>query len=341
MEATTLQTTWYVLLGLVWVLYLVLGGIDLGIGQLVRRTDRASALRSIGPTWAANDVWLIIAVAVTLGAFPGWYADLLSGAYLPFVALVAAIMLRHGGIELVGHATARTQPRWERVIVATSLAIPFLWGLIWAGALDGSLAAGTDAGLGLLTPTGVVVGLALTALCRVQGIAFVRLRVPGARKDLPVRWAAAAAGGLLLSAAAVLTVSAAEGLEIGVVGGGFALLAIGGTLALARGAMGARDGLTLVGAAAAMAGATGALLAALHRTPIAGPGPHSVQLAEAASGSLTLGAMLVIAVVLLPLLLTALGFGYLRFLRPPDDAPRAGLAALAARAARGTLRELR
>ncbi|MBJ7471715.1 MAG: cytochrome d ubiquinol oxidase subunit II [Solirubrobacteraceae bacterium] len=341
MEPTTLETTWYALLGAVWVLYFVLGGIDLGVGQLLRRTDRATALRAIGPTWAANDVWLVIAVAITLGAFPGWYAEFMSGAYLPLVAVVAAVMVRHGGIELIGHATPRAQARWERVIVGTSLAIPFLWGVIWAGAFDGSLAAGGDAGLGIFTPTGIVAGLALTALCRLQGLAFLRLRVPGVRDRLSARAVSVPAVALLLAALVVFATQAPSGLALGPVGLGLGVLCATGLAVVVRAAALGRDLPTLLGACAAMTGAFGALFAVLFRTPIAGSGPHSVALSEAASGATTLGAMLAISVVLLPLGLAALGYAYVRFLRPPADAPRGGVGGLVARAARGTLRELR
>ncbi len=341
MDPTTLQTTWYALLGVVWGLYLVLGGTDLGVGMLVRRTDRAAALRAIGPTWATNDVWLVLAIAATLGAFPGWYAELLSGAYLPLVLLVGAVMVRHAAIELLGHATPAAVPRWERALVATSLAIPFLWGLIWAGALDGSLARGQDAGLGLLQPEGVLAGLALAALCRAQGAAFVRLRVPSARADLPLLPGSALAAALLLLAAAALTLGAAPGVAVGLVGGLLALAAVGGLGLLVLGAAVARDDWSLLGAACAMAGAVGVVLAVLHHAPVAGAGPHAVLLADAAAGDVTLTAMLVIAGLLLPPLLLALGYAYVRFLRAPDDAPARGVGGLVARAIRGTLRELR
>lgn len=341
MDPTTLQTTWYALLGVVWVLYLVLGGTDLGVGMLVRRTDRSSALRAIGPTWAANDVWLVLAIAATLGAFPGWYAELLSGAYLPLVVLVGALMVRHAAIELLGHATPKAGARWERALVATSLVIPFLWGLIWAGALDGSLARGRDAGLGLLQPEGVLAGLALVALCRAQGVAFLRLRIPSARADLSLLPGAALAAALLLLAAAALTAGAAAGVQVGPLGALLALVAGAGLGMLVLGAVVVRDDWALLGAATTTAGAVGVVLAVLHHAPVAGRGPHAVRLAEAAAGDVTLTAMLVIAGVLLPPLLVALGYAYVRFLRAPGDAPTAGPGSLLARAVRGTLRELR
>ncbi|MEV4422834.1 cytochrome d ubiquinol oxidase subunit II, partial [Patulibacter sp. NPDC049589] len=204
MHPTDLQTTWFALLGLVWTLYLVLGGADLGVGMVLRRVDRATALRSIGPTWATNDVWLVIAVAATLGAVPGWYAAWTSGLYLPLTAILAALMLRHAAIELVGHASPAAARRWTAVLVGTSGVLAFGWGVVWAAALDGSLAAGGDGGLSVLSPTTAVAGAAAVALCRVQGIAFLRLRVPSMRAALPLLPSAAGATLLTTLAAAVV-----------------------------------------------------------------------------------------------------------------------------------------
>lgn len=340
MDPNALQTTWFVLLGLVWGLYLVLGGTDLGVGMLVRRTDRRTALRAIGPTWAANDVWLITAVAATLGAFPGWYAAWTSALYVPLVLLVGAVMVRHGAIELITHASDRTQRRAERVIVVSSAAVAFGWGVFWAAALTGDLTDPGGAGLGALTPVTVLAGLTLVALCRLMGTALLRMRVPGTRDELPLVRGAVAAVGLVLASAVALTAGAAPGLDAGgplvVV---FAAVACAGLVVLPGAALGDRAGRTLLAAAAVTAGALGVVLAVLFPTPVAGPG--GVDLATAAAGDPTLTWMLVIALVLVPPLLGALAFAYLRFLRAPDDGPRRGLGAVLARAARGTLGELR
>ena len=74
-----MQTAWFIAIALLWALYLVLEGFDFGVGMLLRRVrgdqfDRRVALHAIGPTWAANEVWLVIAVVAMFGAFPGWYA---------------------------------------------------------------------------------------------------------------------------------------------------------------------------------------------------------------------------------------------------------------------------
>jgi cytochrome d ubiquinol oxidase subunit II len=340
MDPSALQTTWFVLLGLVWGLYLVLGGTDLGVGMLVRRTDRRNALRAIGPTWAANDVWLIVAVAATLGAFPGWYAAWTSGLYVPLVVLVGAVMVRHGAIELIEHASPATQRRATGTIVAASTVTAFGWGVFWAAAVTGDLADPSGAGLGALTPTTVLAGLALVALCRVMGMAFLRVRVPATRAELSLAPGALVAALLVPAAAAALVLDAAPGLDasgalVAVFGAATAL----GLVALPLVARAGRSGRTLLAAATVTGGGLATVLAVLFPTPIAGPG--GVDLATAASGDTSLTWMLGIALVLVPTLLGVLAFAYVRFLIAPEGGPRRGIAAALARAVRGTLGELR
>ncbi|CAB4948678.1 unannotated protein [freshwater metagenome] len=340
MSPTDLQTTWFVLLGVVWGLHLVLGGADLGVGMVLRRVDRATALRSIGPTWAANDVWLVVAVAATLGAIPGWYASWTSGLYLPLVVLLAALMLKHAAIEFVGHAGPAAARRWTTVLVGSSVVLAFGWGVVWAAALDGSLADGGAGGLGVLSPTTALAGAAMVALCRVQGIAFLRLRVASFRPALPLLRSAVAAAVLLVAATAVLALDAADGVGAGALAVGALVVTALALAALVAEAARGRDGRALGAGALATGGALTALFSTLWPTPVAGTGPNAVALADAASGATTLTAMLVVAVILLPLLLAVLAYAYVRFLRRPDDAPRAGLGSMVARATRGTLREL-
>ena len=47
-------------------------------------TERKIALRSIGPVWDGNEVWLLVAGGATFAAFPEWYASVFSGFYLAF-----------------------------------------------------------------------------------------------------------------------------------------------------------------------------------------------------------------------------------------------------------------
>lgn len=323
MDPSSLQTIWFVLLGVIWCLYLVLGGTDLGVGMLVRRTDRDLALRAIGPTWGANEVWLILAVAGTLGAFPIWYATWTEALYVPLVVLVGAIMVRHAAIELLGHTGPKNRDRAAAAIVISSVITAFGWGVFWAASLTGALVDPSGDGVGVLTPATTLAGVAFVLLCRLMGTAFLRLRIPALRGDLPLMPVGASAGIVFAVTAAVLVVDAAQGVSLsGPVAAGFALLGFLGLALLPFFIRGNWDGRVLAAGASMVSGGFGLLLAALFPNPIAGPG--GVNLAQAAAGDATLSWMLAIAVILLPGLLFALAFAYLRFLRTPELALRSG-----------------
>jgi len=82
----TLAAFWFVVLAILWTGFLLLEGFDFGVGALhavVGRDEagRRVAIRTISPVWDGNEVWLIVAVAVTFGAFPSWFATMLSAFY--------------------------------------------------------------------------------------------------------------------------------------------------------------------------------------------------------------------------------------------------------------------
>ena len=79
--------------------YATLDGFDLGAGiiyLLVARTEeeRRAVLRSIGPVWDGNEVWLIPGGAVLFLAFPALYASSFTGFYLPLMIVLWLFMMR-------------------------------------------------------------------------------------------------------------------------------------------------------------------------------------------------------------------------------------------------------
>src|ERR1700755_2866764 len=96
-DLSVLQSVWFCFIVALWVLYLVLEGFDFGVGMLLRRVrrdhgDRRVALHAIGPTWAANEVWVVVAVVAMFGTFPGWYAAWASSFYLPVAAVLLGLI---------------------------------------------------------------------------------------------------------------------------------------------------------------------------------------------------------------------------------------------------------
>src|SRR5713101_7068531 len=103
-----MQTVWFVLVAFMLVAYVVLDGFDLGAGAVhlfIARTDdeRRTVLRSIGPVWDGNEVWLIAAGGTLFFAFPALYASSFSGFYLPLNMVLWLLMLRAVGLEFRTH----------------------------------------------------------------------------------------------------------------------------------------------------------------------------------------------------------------------------------------------
>lgn len=74
-----LETIWFVLWTLLWAVYFVLDGFDLGLGTLLpflgkTEEERRIMYNAAGPFWDGNEVWLISAGGVTFAAFPKAYA---------------------------------------------------------------------------------------------------------------------------------------------------------------------------------------------------------------------------------------------------------------------------
>jgi cytochrome bd ubiquinol oxidase subunit II len=110
-----METLWFWIVALMLTAYVVLDGFDLGVGAiylLVARTEseRVQTLRSIGPVWDGNEVWLLAAAGTLFFAFPLLYASAFSGFYLPLMMVLWLFILRGVSIELRSHST---DPLWR------------------------------------------------------------------------------------------------------------------------------------------------------------------------------------------------------------------------------------
>ena len=95
----TLVAFWFLVLTVLWVGFFVLEGFDFGVGMLhgvVGRDEpgRRAVIGTIAPVWDGNEVWLIVAVAGTFAAFPGWYATMLSAYYPVVLVVLIGLILR-------------------------------------------------------------------------------------------------------------------------------------------------------------------------------------------------------------------------------------------------------
>jgi len=206
-----LQTVWFVAVAVLWTGFLLLEGFDFGVAALLpvlgRRTpDRHLMLRSIGPLWDGNEVWLITAVGAVFAAFPGWYATWLPALYLPFVLVLVGLIVRAVAFEWRhSHHTERWDSTWTRVITGGSLIAALGIGAALGGTTlglpidaDGTRVGGAFAGM---TWAAVLGGVAVLGWSVVHGAMFLALKTDGpvrlAARRFAVRWSAVAALPLL------------------------------------------------------------------------------------------------------------------------------------------------
>lgn len=99
---------WFSIISVMLAMYVVLDGFDIGAGALhliLGRTDeeRRKIMKSIGPVWDGNEVWLLATGGVLYFVFPQLYASSFSGFYLPLMMVLWLLMGRAIGLEFRTH----------------------------------------------------------------------------------------------------------------------------------------------------------------------------------------------------------------------------------------------
>jgi cytochrome bd ubiquinol oxidase subunit II len=129
-----IQIVWFCLVAIMLAGYVVLDGFDLGAGIIhlfVARTEneRQQVLRSIGPVWDGNEVWLLAGGGTLYFAFPALYAAAFSGFYLALMIVLWLLILRGISIELRSHIeSAIWKPFWDLVFGGSSALLALLYG---------------------------------------------------------------------------------------------------------------------------------------------------------------------------------------------------------------------
>src|SRR3954453_1810996 len=128
---------WVSLLAISILLYVLLDGVDLGVGLLFGltkgQTRRGAMLSSVAPIWDGNETWLVVTAVILWGAFPIVYATLFSAFYLPLLLMLAGLILRGVAFEY-RYKTERMRWLWDAGFVGGSLVAAFMQGLM-VGAL--------------------------------------------------------------------------------------------------------------------------------------------------------------------------------------------------------------
>ena len=320
-----LTTVWFGLIAVLWVGYLVLEGFDFGVGILLpvlgrNEPERRVMLRTIGPVWDGNEVWLLVAGGATFAAFPEWYASLFSGFYLALFLILVALIVRGVAIEYRNkRPEGWWRSRWDGVIFIGSLLPAILWGVAFGNIVAGvPLDANheyTGTLLTLLNPYALLGGLTTLGLFVTHAAMFLALKTDGEIRARANRLAGQV--GLVTAVVAVGFLAWTH-----VQRGDVASLVLSAAAALAFvGALVAnrlrREGWAFVGTMATIALAVVALFTALYPDvlPSTTNAAYSLTTTNAASTSYTLSIMTVVAVIFTPIVVLYQAWTYWVFRR--------------------------
>ncbi len=134
---------WFWLVAIMIVAYVVLDGFDLGVGILhpfLARTDEEKQLmlRSIGPVWDGNEVWLLAGGGTLYFAFPLLYASAFSGFYLALMIVLWLLIMRGLGVELRMHMEIGVwRAFFDGLFFVSSLLLAIFYGAALANVIRG------------------------------------------------------------------------------------------------------------------------------------------------------------------------------------------------------------
>ena len=315
LDPTALQTLWFGLIAFFFLGYFVLEGFDFGVQMNVAASwrrgpgTRGTILKTVGPVWDGNEVFLITGGALLFAAFPEWYATLFSGFYLALLLLLLVLIVRVCAFKWRDKVD---DPRWTRtwdvVHVIGGFAPALLWGVAMANIVAGVEIDEnhwvTTSLLGLLTPFALLGGVVFVLLFWLHGTLYLALKVTGELREVANRRAAILVWPTIAAAAAYLLWNQlahahASWTWVPLVLAAAALVAV---VPLNRRR---REGLAFAATATAITGAVVALFGGLfpYVLPSTGDPANSLTVANASSSEHTLTVMLVATAILLPLVL--------------------------------------
>jgi len=326
-----LETFWFCLIAVLWAGYFLLEGFDFGVGMLlpfVPRDDeeRGTQIRTIGPVWDGNEVWLVVAGGATFAAFPAWYATMFSGFYIALLLVLFFLIIRVVSFEWRSKSeTPGWRALWTWANTIGSAGAALVWGvglsaLVYGTPIDSN---GDYAGSfwDLFNAYTVVAGVAVVALFAFHGATFLTLRTVGELRERAEHAARRLALPAVVLAALFLIWTVVVAMDNNdkdlfppVLPAALGIVALGlGLVSLFRGSNGRAFAMTGLGAISVVA----TLFVSLYpRVMVSNPDfGSSLTVDDAASSHYALQVMSVVALIFVPLVLVYQGWTYYVFRR--------------------------
>jgi cytochrome bd ubiquinol oxidase subunit II len=196
-----LETIWFLVWGLLWGIYFMLDGFDLGLGTLLpfvakSDLDRRIVYQSMLPLWDGNEVWLITAGGVTFAAFPTTYAVMFSTLYTPLLLILFALIIRAVSFEFRGQIDSKAwKSLWDGGLFVGSFLPALLFGVAFANMFQGipfdDKHVFHGSLLTMLNPYGISGGVFFVVLFLLHGSLWLAIKTEGALHDRAARTASA------------------------------------------------------------------------------------------------------------------------------------------------------
>ena len=213
-------TFWVSLLAISILLYVLLDGVDLGIGLLFGiakgEARRGAMLSAVAPIWDGNETWLVVTAVILWGAFPPVYATVMSAFYLAVIVMLLGLILRGVAFEF-RYKTQRMRWIWDVSFAGGSLIATFIQGLMVGALVEGlQVTNGQYSGgaFGWLTPFSILCGIGLCLGYALLGACWLAKKCETEVRDVAHRQIPILAVGVLAFLVVVFGYALAENLPI-------------------------------------------------------------------------------------------------------------------------------
>ncbi|HFE48796.1 MAG TPA: cytochrome d ubiquinol oxidase subunit II [Chromatiaceae bacterium] len=186
----TMKLIWWALVGVLLIGFVVMDGMDLGVGTLLPfmskdDVERRVVINTVGPHWDGNQVWFITAAGALFAAWPAVYAAAFSGFYFAMMLVLFALFFRPVGFD---YRSKLENPKWRNFWDWGLFIGSMLPGLVF-GIAFGNLLQGvpfhyddflrpyyTGSFLGLFNPFALLSGVVSLGMLTLHGAIYLQLR---------------------------------------------------------------------------------------------------------------------------------------------------------------------
>ena len=186
----TMKLIWWALVGVLLIGFVVMDGMDLGVGTLLpfmskEDVERRVVINTVGPHWDGNQVWFITAAGALFAAWPAVYAAAFSGFYFAMMLVLFALFFRPVGFD---YRSKLENPKWRNFWDWGLFIGSMLPGLVF-GIAFGNLLQGvpfhyddflrpyyTGSFLGLFNPFALLAGVVSLGMLTLHGAIYLQLR---------------------------------------------------------------------------------------------------------------------------------------------------------------------